>query len=47
MGKGKKVGEGSLKVRVVSLGREIVEEAIGEEEQAAAMLLMALSSGYV
>ncbi|KGN44993.1 GATA transcription factor 15 [Cucumis sativus] len=63
MGKGKKMGGsgGSLKVRVVRLGREImvhrpttameddneVAESIGEEEQTAALLLMALSSGYV
>lgn len=62
MGKGKKMGGGgSLKLRVVRLGREImvhrrpttamedngVAESIGEEEQTAAMLLMALSSGYV
>ncbi|XP_038899958.1 GATA transcription factor 15-like [Benincasa hispida] len=47
IGKGKKVGGGSLKMRVVKLARKIVAEPIGEEEQAAAMLLMALSSAYV
>lgn len=50
---------GSLKLTVVDFRREIVlhsagaamadrvADGIGEDEQAAAMLLMALSSGYV